>query len=73
MTRYIEGWDRRQQFLLPECLDDYVSEDNPIRVIEAFVDELDFHALGFGRAAPAETGRPGYYPGILLNSTSMAT
>ncbi|MBV8400242.1 MAG: IS1182 family transposase [Acetobacteraceae bacterium] len=66
MTRYIEGWDRRQQFLLPECLDDYVSEDNPIRVIEAFVDELDFHALGFGRAAPAETGRPGYHPGILL-------
>jgi transposase len=66
MTRYIEGWDRRQNFLLPECLDDYVSEDNPIRVVEAFVDELDLHVLGFERAAPAETGRPGYHPAILL-------
>jgi len=66
MARYIEGWDRRQKSLLPECLDDYVSEDNPIRAVEAFVDELDFHALGFGRAVPAETGRPGYRPAILL-------
>jgi transposase len=66
MTRYIEGWDRRQNFLLPECLDDYVSEDNPIRVVEAFVDELDLHVLGFERAAPAEPGRPGYHPAILL-------
>ena len=66
MTRYIEGWDRRQKLLLPECLDDFVFEDNPIRVVEAFVDELDFHTLGFARAAPAETGRPGYHPGILL-------
>ncbi len=42
MARYIEGRDRHQSFLLPECLDDYVCDDNPIRVIEAFVDELDF-------------------------------
>jgi len=66
MTRYIEGSDRRQAFLLPECLDDYVCEDNPIRVIEAFVDELDLGGLGFERAVPAETGRPGYHPAILL-------
>ena len=58
MTRYIEGSDRRQAFLLPECLDDYVCEDNPIRVIEAFVDELDLGGLGFERAVPAETGAP---------------
>jgi transposase len=66
MGRYVEGWDRYQTFLLPECLDDYVSEDNPVRVVEAFVDELDLGALGFERAVPAETGRPGYHPGILL-------
>jgi transposase len=66
MTRYIECLDRRQCFLLPECLDDYVCQDNPIRVIEAFVDELDIGGLGFERAVPAETGRPGYHPAILL-------
>jgi len=66
MTRYIEGLDRRQPFLLPECPDDYVCEDNPIRVIEAFVDELDLGGLGFERAVPAETGRPGYHPAIPL-------
>lgn len=66
MTRYIEGLDRRQKFLVAECLDDYVSEDNPVRAIEAFVDELQLHALGFERAAPAKTGRPGYHPAILL-------
>jgi transposase len=66
MGRYVEGWDRRQTFLLPECLDDYICEDNPVRVIEAFVDELDLGALGFERAVPAETGRPGYHPAVLL-------
>ena len=66
MGRYVEGWDRRQTFLLPECLDDYVCGDNPVRVIEAFVDELDVGALGFERAVPADTGRPGYHPTVLL-------
>jgi transposase len=66
MGGYVEGWDRRQTYLLPECLDDYVGEDNPIRVIEAFVDELDLSGLGFERAVPADTGRPGYHPATLL-------
>lgn len=66
MTRYVEGWDRRQNFLLPECVDDYVGEDNAVRVIDAFVDELDLADLGFRRAMPAETGRPGYHPAVLL-------
>ena len=52
MTRDIEALDRRQNSLFPGCLDDYVSEDNPIRAIETFVDKLDFPALGFGRSAP---------------------
>ena len=66
MTRYIEGLDRRQTFLLPECVDDYVDEDNPVRVVEAFVDGLDLAELGFERAVPAETGRPAYHPATLL-------
>jgi transposase len=66
MKRYIDGLDRQQTFLLPECLDDYVDEDNPVRVIEVFVDGLDLTALDFGRTVAAETGRPGYHPGVLL-------
>jgi len=66
VTRYIEGLDRRQTFLLPEGVDDYVDENNPVRVVEAFVDRLDLAELGFGRAIPAETGRPAYHPGTLL-------
>lgn len=66
MTRYIEGLDRRQTFLLPEDVDDYVDEDNPVRVVEAFVDRLDLAGLGFTRAIPAETGRPAFHPGTLL-------
>ena len=46
MTRFIEGKDRRQTLLLPECLDDYVTQDNPVRVIDAFIDELDLFGLG---------------------------
>jgi transposase len=65
MSRFVEGEDRRQPALLPSCLDDYVDEDNPARVIDAFVDELDLDALGFG-TTPAATGRPGYHPGTLL-------
>jgi transposase len=66
MKRYVEGLDRRQSFLLPECVDDYVGADNPVRVIDAFVDELDLVQLGFARAEPAETGRPSYHPAVLL-------
>ena len=66
MKRFIQGEDRSQITLLPECLDDYVVEDNPVRVVEAFVDQLDLHSLGFEGAAPAATGRPAYHPAVLL-------
>ena len=66
MKRFVEGEDRTQVTLLPECLDDYVAADNPVRVIDVFVDELDLHALGFVRAEPAATGRPSYHPRVLL-------
>jgi transposase len=66
MPRYVEGSDRDQVTLLPECLDDYIAEENPIRAVDAFVEALDLDALGFARAAPASTGRPAYHPGVLL-------
>jgi transposase len=66
MKRFVEGEDRRQGVLLPEFLDDWVSEENPVRAIEAFVDALDLGALGFEGVAPAATGRPAYHPGLLL-------
>lgn len=66
MARYVEGWSRSQSFLLPECVDDYVDQNNPVRLVEAFVDELDLAKLGFGRAVPAKTGRPAYHPGMML-------
>jgi len=66
MKRFIEGDDRQQVALLPECLDNYIGEDNPVRVVDAFVEELDLHALGFEGADPAATGRPSYHPSVLL-------
>lgn len=66
MKRFIEGEDRSQVTLLPECLDDFIGEDNPVRVIDAFVDELDLRTLGFDGAQPAATGRPSYHPAVLL-------
>ncbi|MDO9245446.1 MAG: IS1182 family transposase [Phenylobacterium sp.] len=66
MGRFVEGEDRRQSFLLPASLDDYVTEDNPVRVVEAFIDELDLAALGFDGVRPAATGRPAYHPSTLL-------
>ena len=66
MKRFVEGRDRNQSFLLPESVDDYVGDDNPVRVVDAFVDELNLAELGFGRATPADTGRPGYHPATLL-------
>ncbi len=66
MGRFVEGEDRRQGVLLPEYLDDYVSEENPVRVVEAFVDALDLAALGFAGVVPEATGRPAYHPGLML-------
>ena len=66
MKRFIEGEDRSQVTLLPQCLDDFIAEDNPIRVVDAFVEELDFHELEFGGAEAATTGRPAYHPSVLL-------
>jgi transposase len=66
MKRFIEADDRSQVSLLPECLDDFIGEDNPVRVVDAFVEEFDLGALGFEGTRPAETGRPGYHPAVLL-------
>ena len=66
MKRFIEGQDRSQVTLLPECLDDYLGEDNPVRVVDVFVDELRLEELGFEGAQPAVTGRPSYHPAVLL-------
>src|SRR5436305_14446214 len=66
MKRFIEGENRSQATLLPEYLDDYIAEDNPVRAVDAFVDELDLKALGFQGADPAVTGRPSYHPSVLL-------
>jgi len=66
MARFVEGEDRSQVALVPECLDDFVAADNPVRVIDAFVDELDLAALGFDGLTPASTGRPSYHPAVLL-------
>src|SRR5271154_4493297 len=66
MGRFVEGENRRQGILLPEYLDDYVSEENPVRVIDVFVDELDLGELGFAGVVPEATGRPAYHPGALL-------
>jgi len=66
MKRFVEGGDRKQVALLPECLDDFVAEDNSIRVVDAFVDELDLSTLGFNSVTPASTGRPSYHPALML-------
>ena len=66
MKRFIEGEDRSQSTLFPERLEDYVDEDNPVRVVDVFVDELDLGDLGFGRVEPLATGRPSYHSCVLL-------
>jgi transposase len=66
MSRFIEGEDRNQATLLPEYLDEYIAEDNPVRAVDAFVEELDLKQLGFAGADPAATGRPAYHPAVLL-------
>jgi len=66
MKRFIEGTDRSQSTFLPEALEDWIEEDNPVRVIDVFVNELDLGGLGFGGVAPEITGRPSYHPSVLL-------
>ena len=66
MKRFVEGVDRGQSTLLPECLEDWIGEDNAVRVIDVFVEELDLGGLGFDGVAPEATGRPSYHPSALL-------
>ncbi len=66
MKRFIEAEDRSQITLFPDRLEDFVAADNPVRVVDAFVEQLDLFGLGFRRVDPSVTGRPGYHPSILL-------
>ncbi len=66
MKRFVEGTDRGQSTLFPECLEDWIDESNPVRVIDVFVDELDLVELGFAGVSPEVTGRPAYHPSVLL-------
>ncbi len=66
MRRFVEGTDRGQSTLFPECLEDWIDENNPVQVIDVFVDELDLSELGFDGVAPEATGRPSYQPSVLL-------
>jgi transposase len=66
MKRFVEGTDRGQSALFPECLEDWIGEDNPVRAIDVFVEELDLGGLGFGGVDPEATGRPSYHPSVLL-------
>jgi transposase len=66
MKRFVEGMDRGQSTLFPECLEDWIGEDNPVRVIDVFVDGLDLAELEFGGVDPETTGRPSYHPSVLL-------
>jgi transposase len=66
MGRFVEGLDRGQTTLFPECLEDWICEDNPVRAIDVFVDELGLAGHGFSGVAPEVTGRPSYHPSALL-------
>lgn len=66
MKRFVEGVSRDQATLFPECLEDWIGEDNPVCVIDVFVDELDLGGLGFDRVVPKATGRPSYHPSVML-------
>src|ERR687887_2113589 len=66
MRRFVEGTDRGQNTLFPECLEDWICEDNPVRAIDVFVDRLDLAELRFGGVDPEATGRPSYHPSVLL-------
>ena len=73
MKRFVEGMDRGQRTLFPECLEDWIDENNPVRAVDIFVDELDLSELGFDGVAPEATGRPSYHPSGLLSCTFTAT
>jgi transposase len=66
MKRFIEGEDRSQSTLFPERLDDYIGDDNPVKFIDAFIDQLSLLKLGFAGVEPSDTGRPAYHPSVLL-------
>ena len=66
MKRFVEGTDRGQSTLLPECLDDWIDENNPVRVIDAFAEALNLGEVGFAGVEPETTGRPSYHPSVLL-------
>src|ERR1700741_2156837 len=66
MRRFVEGVDRGQRTLFPECLEDWIDEGNPVRAIDAFVEKLELSGLGFDGVAPEATGRPSYHPSGLL-------
>ena len=66
MKRFVSGESRDQSTLFPVRIDDYIGEDNPVRAVDVFVDELNLGELGFNRIDPAVTGRPAYHPSTLL-------
>ena len=66
MVGFVAGVDRSQTTLFPASLEDYITEDNPVRAVDAFVDGLDLRKLGFASIDPLETGRPGYHPAMML-------
>src|SRR3974377_1640466 len=66
MKRFVEGTERGQRPLFPECVEDWIDQNNPVQVIDVFVDELDLAELGFDGVAPEATGRPSYHPSVLL-------
>jgi transposase len=66
MRRFITGEGRQQIMLLPECLDDYITADNTVRLVEVFVDEFDLGAFDSAGAMPEAMGRPAYHPATLL-------
>ncbi len=66
MSGFISGADRSQGTMFPAQLEDYVAQDNPVRVIDFFVDQLDLRELGFSAVDPKETGRPAYHPAVML-------
>jgi transposase len=66
LKRFIEGADREQSTLLPDCLDDWIDESNPVRAVDVFVDGLNLAQLGFDGVVPEATGRPSYHPSALL-------
>jgi len=66
MRRFVEGKERGQSTLFPECLEDWICEDNPVRAIDVFVDQLDLAELSFCGVDPEATGRPSYHPSVLL-------